>query len=81
MESSKLLSKHLDSYYFDGSFHCRRIVGKLNFLEQSTRGDISYAVHMLAQFGANPKREHGNAVKWLGRYLAGTRDQGIDFAP
>ena len=36
---------------------------------------------MLARFGANPKKEHGNAVKWLGRYLAGTRDKGLILRP
>ena len=81
MASSKLLSRHPDSDSFDGSFHYRCIVGKLNFLEQSTRGDISYATHMLARFGADSKREHGNAVKWLGRYLAGTRDKGLILRP
>ena len=36
---------------------------------------------MLARFGTDPKREHGNAVKWLGRYLAGTRDKGLILRP
>jgi hypothetical protein len=26
---------------------------------------------------SNPKVEHGDAVKWLGRYLQGTKDMGI----
>ena len=43
----------------------------------STRPDIAYAVHQCARFSANPKEEHGKAVKWLGRYLRGTRDKGI----
>ena len=34
MASSKLLSRHPDSDNFDSNFHYRRIVGKLNFLEQ-----------------------------------------------
>ena len=74
MASSRLLSRHLDSPEFDRHFNYRRVVGKLNFLEQSTRGDISYATHMLARFCNDPKREHGEAAKWLGRYLKGTRD-------
>ena len=77
MASSKLLSRHKDSPDFDHHFNYRHIVGKLNFLEQSTRGDISYATHMLAGFSTCPKVQHGAAVKWLGRYLLGTRDKGI----
>ena len=74
MASSKLLSRHKESEDFDHHFNYRRVVGKLNFLEQSTRGDISYATHMLARFSSCPKVEHGAAVKWLGRCLLGTRE-------
>ena len=81
MASSKLLSRHPTSPDFDGHFNYRRVVGKLNFLEQSTRADISYATHMLARFSTCPKVEHGNAAKWLGRYLLGTRDKGYIMRP
>ena len=81
MASSKLLSRHKDSADFDHHFNYRRVVGKLNFLEQSTRGDISYATHMLARFSTCPKVEHGLAAKWLGRYLLGTKDKGIILTP
>ena len=36
---------------------------------------------MLARFSTCPKVEHGNAAKWLGRYLLGTRDKGIILRP
>ena len=71
MASSKLLSRHPDSDDFDGSFHCRRIVGKLNFLEQSTRGDISYATHTCWQgleqsrSGSMAMQSSGLADTWL----------------
>ena len=81
MASSKLLSRHSDSPDFDQNFNYRRVIGKLNFLEQSTRGDISYATHMLARFSTCPKEEHGAAVKWLGRYLAKTKDKGLIMRP
>ena len=81
MASSVLLSRHKDSEDFDHHFNYRRVIGKLNFLEQSTRGDISYATHMLARFSASPKVEHGKATKWLGRYLLGTKDKGIILTP
>ena len=28
-----------------------------------------------------PKKEHGNAVKWIGRYLKGTKDKGLIMRP
>jgi Reverse transcriptase (RNA-dependent DNA polymerase) len=78
---STLLSRHSDSESFDGHFDYRSVVGKLNYLEKSTRPDISYAVHQCARFASDPKKEHGKAVTWIGRYLAATRDKGLVFKP
>ena len=53
----------------------------MNYLEKCTRPDIAYAAHQCARFTEDPKREHGKAVRWLGRYLKGTRDKGVIFRP
>jgi len=53
----------------------------LGHLQQTTRPDISFAVHQCARFSTNPKRSHEVAVKWIGRYLLGTKDEGIIFNP
>jgi hypothetical protein len=75
--SSKLLSRHSDSEPFDNSFNNRSVIGKLNYLEKSSRSDIAYIVHQLAQFSSDPKKkEHGQALRWLGRCLKATRLQG-----
>jgi hypothetical protein len=79
--SSKILSKHPNSEAFDGHFHYCSVIGKLNYLEKSTRPEIAYAVHQCARFATDPRYEHGQAVKWLGQYLYGTRDKGIIFKP
>ena len=76
MSSSKLLSRHTESPSFDNSFHYRSIIGKLNYLEKASRPDLAYACHQCARFSSDPKKEHGDAVRWLGRYLKGTRDKG-----
>ena len=81
MTSSKLLSRHPSSPDFDGSFNYRQVIGKLLFLEKSTRPDLSYAVHQCARFSHDPKREHGEDVKQIDRYLKGTLDQGIIMKP
>ena len=79
--SSKVLTRHLQSPDFDGSFNYRSVIGKLNYLEKATRSDISFAVHQCARFVSEPKKEHGEAVRWLGRYLKGTKDKGTIMKP
>ena len=79
--SSKQLLRHVDSPPFDAHFDYRRIIGKLNYLEKCSRPDISCAVHQAARFVADPRFEHGKAVKWLGRYLKGNKDKGIYYQP
>ncbi|KAL7561623.1 hypothetical protein ACA910_001491 [Epithemia clementina (nom. ined.)] len=70
--------KHMNQ---QAEFHFRSVIGKLNFLEKSTRPDISYAVHQCARFSQAPKESHAKAVKLIGRYLLGTRDKGIVLNP
>ncbi len=80
--SSKLLGHHDDAPPHDeDSFHYRCIIGKLNYLEKSTRPDISYAMHQCACFSADPRQPHADAVKWLGRYLKGAKDKGMILKP
>jgi hypothetical protein len=79
--SSQLLSRHSDSEEFDGSFNFKSVIGKLNYLEKSTRSDISYITHQCARFTSGPKKEHGQAIRWLGRYLKGTRNKGTILKP
>jgi hypothetical protein len=57
------------------------VIGKLLYLEKSTRPDISCAVHQCARHCANPKIQHTAAVKRIGRYLLGTKDKGLIMRP
>lgn len=79
--SSKILTKFPNSQPFDGSFHYRRVIGKLNYLEKGSRSDIAYIVHQCARFVESPKKEHGDALRWLGRYLKATKDKGTIYTP
>jgi hypothetical protein len=79
--SSRLLKRHEDGEDFDQSFHYRSIIGKLHYLEKGTRSDIAYIVHQCARFSENPKQEHAKALRWLARYLKGTRDKGLIIKP
>jgi hypothetical protein len=79
--SSSILQPMLDGENYEEKWNYRSIIGKLNYLEKSTRPDIAYAVHKCARFAANPKKEHAIAVKHIGRYLLSTKDKGITCTP
>ena len=79
--SMKILTKDESGPEMNDEFHYRSVIGKLNFLEKSTRPDLAYSVHQCARFSSNPKRSHAEAVKKIGRYLVSTRDKGIFMKP
>ncbi len=75
------LDKDSNGKPFDRHFDYRSVIGKLNFLEKSTRPDIAMAVHQCARFSSDPKQLHGAAVKRIGRYLLQTWTRGIILDP
>jgi hypothetical protein len=79
--SSRVLHRHTDAEDFDNSFNFRSVVGMLNYLEKGSRMDIAYATHQCARFVASPKRQHAEALRWLARYLKGTRNKGMVYRP
>ncbi|KAJ3474116.1 hypothetical protein NLI96_g12644 [Meripilus lineatus] len=56
-------------------------VGALMYLAIATRPDISFAVSVLSRFNSNPGPDHWKAVKHLFRYLKGTMDYKLTYAP
>ena len=50
-------------------------------MEGHTRPEISFAVNQCARYTFNPKRTREEALKHIGRYLKGTRTQGVTFTP
>ena len=80
-KSSTILTRGDKDKNFDRSFHYRSIIGKLNYLEKGTRSDISYITHQCARFTEAPKERHANAIRWLARYLKGTKDKGFIMRP
>ena len=79
--SSKILHADLDGIAHDESFNYRSVIGKLNYLEKSTRPDIAYAVHQCARFMARPMKSHAQAVRRIGRYLLATANKGYYIRP
>ena len=79
--SSKILKRHQDEPAFDRSFDYRSVVGKLNYLEKGSRPDIAYISHQCARFTADPRKPHADAIRWLARYLKGSRKKGTIIRP
>jgi hypothetical protein len=61
--SSTILRRDLNGKPFDEEWDYRSVLGKVNFLEKSSRPAIAYAVHQCARFSKNPKQSHANALK------------------
>ena len=76
--SSKIFK---ESENFDNRFNYRSIIGKINYLEKGSRLDLAYAAHQAARFVEQPKKEHGEAVTWLGKYILGTIGKGMILKP
>jgi hypothetical protein len=66
---------------FDEDWEYARAVGMLLYLSSNSRPDIQFAVHQCARFTHFPKKSHGEAVKRICRYLAGTARKGVEFNP
>jgi hypothetical protein len=41
------------------------VVGKLNYLTQTSRGDIMYATHQIAKYSSNLREPRGEAIIYL----------------
>ena len=78
---SEVLLANKDETQHKATWSYRSIIGKLNFLEKSTRPELAFAVHQAARFSADPRESHTEAVKRICRYLQGTQDKGIIMSP
>jgi hypothetical protein len=76
-----ILYPDLNGHPRQEKWNFRSVIGKLNFLAQNTRPDISFAVHQCARFSSKPTALHELAVKRLGRYLLATKDKGLILHP
>jgi Reverse transcriptase (RNA-dependent DNA polymerase) len=79
--SNVVLHAHEESQDHCEEWNYRSVIGKLNYLEKSSRPDIAFAVHQCARYTLQPKVEHTAAVKLIGRYLLNTKDKGIVCLP
>ncbi len=70
-----------DKPTFDLNFNYRSAVGKLNYLAQTTRLDIMYAMHQITKYSSDPRQSHGEAILYLVCYLKKMQELGLKFRP
>lgn len=76
-----LLHKDKDGDPRKTSWNYRQVIGMLHYLQGSTPPDISMATHQCARFSSDPKVSHERAVRYIGKYLLGTKDRGVIYRP
>jgi hypothetical protein len=76
-----ILYDDLDGLDRSDSWNYWSVIGKLNYLANNTRPDISMAIHQCARYSSNPKAIHELAVKRIARYLLVTQTKGIVMHP
>ena len=55
------------------------VIGSLLYLMLGTRPDIAFAVTKMAQFAANPSKDHLNRALYICRYLVGTQSYRLTY--
>ena len=76
-----VLSKDAEGLPRKRHWNYRQAVGMLNYLQSTTRPDISMAVHQTARYCIGPRLSHERAIQRIGKYLQGTKDKGMIIRP
>ena len=79
MDLNIKLAPNPDNNELNHSNSYAKLLGCLQFISNSTRPDISFAVNKLAAYTANPGLQHHGAIKRILRYLAGMKTLGITY--
>ncbi|KAL7461363.1 hypothetical protein ACHAXS_001782 [Conticribra weissflogii] len=65
MSSSKNLHSNVNCIpFFEAGFgfDYHSVIGKPNYLDQTSKPEIIFAMHQLARYSTDPRKEHGLAV-------------------
>jgi hypothetical protein len=64
-----------------GNINYAATIGMLLYLSGCSRPDIAFAVHQCARYTFKPTRRHELALIRIGRYLKGTKNEGLIMLP
>ena len=64
-----------------GIYNYASVVSMLNYLQDHSHIDITFAVSQVAQYVHAPKSSHDLALERIGRCLKGTLDKGLILQP
>jgi len=76
-----LLHRDLDGKPRKYTWKYRTAVGMLSYLQNTSRPEISMAVHQTARFSNNPMLSHEKSIMRIGQYLLDTCKRGIIYKP
>ncbi|WVZ79985.1 hypothetical protein U9M48_027505 [Paspalum notatum var. saurae] len=81
MEKDPFRSKDDGEEILGPEFPYLSAIGAHMYLANYTRRNIAFAVNLLARHSAAPTKRHWTGVKYILRYINGTRDLGLFFQP
>jgi len=79
LDSNVMLKPNLDGNVGDCSNLYMQLIGKLQFIANATRPDITHTISKLSAYTANPTMQHILALKQVLRYLLGTKSYRITY--
>jgi Reverse transcriptase (RNA-dependent DNA polymerase) len=65
----------------NSTFNYSSVIGMLQYLQNHTRPDITYAVSQCARFVHHTRKSHEDAVVQICQYLKGTQEKGLILRP
>ena len=77
--SKEQLSKDDDELKIIARIPYASTVGSLMYTMICMRPDIAHVVRAVSKYMANPGKQHWEAVKWILRYLKGTKEVGLCY--
>ena len=75
------LGPDLEGDSINESWEYTSIIGMLMYLANNTRPYITYTAHICVRYTNNPNKYHATVVKYILRYLQGTKQKGILIKP
>lgn len=77
--STNQAPRHEEEESFMRKIPYANLVSSIMYAMVCTRPDFAHSVSLVSRFMSNSGKEHGYALKWVTRYVAGTLEQGLEY--